>query len=226
MIVLSGVKPLVAGGKSDVYTHPTDKSLLIKVMRPKTVERAIERASFLRGRRKRYYHLLNYWRCLEEQTAVLATEGHIPPHLEEVVGFVETDLGIGLVVRGETYRGQLAPTLRSIMKAGQFTEDMLRKADEFFDWLLSSPIIINDMKPVNLVFSEGRDGLERFVLIDGYGETAAIPVKSWFPWLNRAAKRKKIRKIRSLLTEAVAANVTVRPNRQPPVQSEYRKSHA
>jgi hypothetical protein len=204
MIEIGGATPLVVGGKSRVYKHPADETLLVKILRPEALERGLKRATFWRGRRRRYFHLLNYCRSIEEHAAVLAAGRQHPPHLERVVGLAETDLGIGLVVRGEFYRGALAPSLRSIMKAGKVTEEIIEKLDEFFEWLLDSPIIVNDMKPINLVLSQGRDGRERFVLIDGYGETAAIPVKSWFPALNRYAKRRKAEKLRLLLRQQLA----------------------
>ena len=75
--------------------------------------------------------------------------------------------------------------------------------EEFFHWLERSPLVVNELGIDNLVLSDRQPGRLRIVLIDGYGENAAIPLKSWSQSLNRFDKRQKADKLRSRLKAAV-----------------------
>lgn len=199
MIYLKDRAPVAAGNNSEVYRHPEDETTLVKVVKPEAIARANTRWDFFRGRRRRYFHLKNFMRVLEEQIAVLAAEGRASPHLEEVIGLVETDLGPGLMVRCETYQGEIAPTLHKIMTDGGLKDHMRQPLEAFLAWLEASPIVANDTGVGNMVLSDRRDGELRVVMIDGYGETAAIPLKSWSRWLNRHDKRRKCDSLRRRL---------------------------
>jgi hypothetical protein len=199
IIKLDGCAPSANGAVSHVYDHPEHVDLLVKIIKPKPARRMQVKAVSRYGRRRRYIHLLKYWRCLEEQAAILAAQGTIPAHLEVVLGYVETDLGIGLMVRKETYRGQIAPTLSVLIRQGRFDAPMRRKLCGFLAWLKASPIIVNDLRPENVVLSDARHPDGCFVLIDGYGDTGFLPVKGWFDSVNRFTKRMKIARLERML---------------------------
>ncbi|CAD7054483.1 hypothetical protein REJC140_02170 [Pseudorhizobium endolithicum] len=202
MIHLKDTAPVAAGNNAAVYRHPQDRSVLVKVVRPEAMERYKARWDFLRGRRRRFFHLKNFMRVFEEQVAMYAVEGHASAHLEEVIGLVGTDMGPGLVVRCETYRGEIAPTLANLVASRRFDRRMLSLLDDFFTWLEQSPIVASDLSFRNLVLSDRLDNEPRIVLIDGYGENAAIPLKSWSQSLNRYDKRRKADKLRARLRAA------------------------
>ncbi|CAD7041869.1 hypothetical protein RHAB21_03229 [Pseudorhizobium halotolerans] len=202
MIHLADSAPVASGNNSAVYRHPDDQSILVKVVRSEAARRQKARWGFLRGRRRRFYHLKNFMRVLEEQVAYYAAEGHPSQHLEEVVGLVDTDIGPGLAVRCETFRSDIAPTVASLMKSRRLDRSLLPLLDEFFDWLERSPVVVNELGIDNLVLSDRLPGQLRIVLIDGYGENAAIPLKSWSQSLNRYDKRQKAEKLRARLNAA------------------------
>jgi len=203
MIHLADSVPVASGNNSAVYRHPDDASILVKVVRPEALKRYEARWAFLRGRRRRFSHLKNFIRVLEEQVALYAAEGRSSRHLEEVIGLTDTDVGPGLAVRCETFKGEMAPTLASLVKSRQLDERVLPLLEEFYGWLERSPIVANDLGIDNLVLSDRLTGRPRIVLIDGYGENAAIPLKSWSQSLNRFDKRQKADKLRSRLKAAV-----------------------
>ncbi|MBB6179967.1 YrbL family protein [Pseudorhizobium flavum] len=205
MIHLADSAPVASGNNSAVYRHPDDSSILVKVVRPEAVKRQKTRWGFLRGRRRRFYHLKNFMRVLEEQVAYYAAEGHASQHLEEVVGLIDTDIGPGLAVRCETFRSDIAPAVASLMKSGQLDRSILLLLEEFFDWLERSPLVVNELGIDNLVLSDRLPGRLRIVLIDGYGENAAIPLKSWSQSLNRYDKRQKVEKLRARLNAALSS---------------------
>lgn len=202
MIHLADSAPVASGNNSAVYRHPDEPSILVKVVRPEAVRRQKAHWGFLRGRRRRFFHLKNFMRVLEEQVAYAAAEGHPSQHLEEVVGLVDTDIGPGLAVRCETFRNDIAPTIGSLMKSRRLDRSILALLEEFFHWLERSPLVVNELGIDNLVLSDRQPGRLRIVLIDGYGENAAIPLKSWSQSLNRYDKRQKVDKFRARLKAA------------------------
>jgi hypothetical protein len=199
MIYLRGRDPVAAGNHMSVYGHPDDATVLIKVVRLDVFGKSNPRWDFLRGRRRRFLHLKNFMRVLEEQVAVLARDGKSSSHLEEVIGLVDTDLGPGLMVRCETFRGEMAPTLDKLYASGKLGEYILEPLEVFFSWLENSPVIASDLNTRNLVLSDRQDGKLQIVMIDGYGENAAIPLKSWSRELNRRDKRQKANHVRKRL---------------------------
>jgi hypothetical protein len=206
MIHLGDSAPVAWGNNSAVHRHPNDPSMLVKVVRPEAIRRQKARWGFLRGRRRRFFHLKNFMRVLEEQVAFYAAEGHASQHLEEVIGLVDTDIGPGLAVRCETFHSELAPTVASLMKSRRLDRSILLLLEEFFDWLERSPIIVNELGINNLVLSDRLTGRSRIVLIDGYGENAAVPLKSWSQLINRYDKRQKVDKLRARLNAAALSS--------------------
>lgn len=98
-------------------------------------------------------------------------------------------------MKRETFGGELAPNVHTLLSEGRFELRMMPRFEEFVRWLETSPVIVNDIGLRNIVLSDRVGSAPRFVLIDGYGETAAVPFKSWSSRWNRWDKRKKIRSI-------------------------------
>jgi len=116
--------------------------------------------------------------------------------VQNIIGFADTDMGLGLVV--EAVRGadgELAPTLEHLKKNNQLNDAVLSALEEFFEWLLASPVIINDLHLNNLVYDQHG----RVVMIDGLGDRHLIPIKAYSQRFNRAYKHKKIERLRRRL---------------------------
>ncbi|MEF2070936.1 YrbL family protein [Consotaella aegiceratis] len=196
MIILSNKSPLTSGGRHEIFVDPRDPARLIKVSREDFIARKSVKTAFWYGSERRYGHLKDLLRSLREQLTVFVTCDSYVPWLEQVVGFTETDRGIGLVVVAERWEGGLAPTLAQVIAAGEFDAQAKIDFDVFCRELVDSPIVVNDSNLRNIVYSGDASGRRRFVLIDGYGETSFMPLKSWLPWLNRRAKLKMVASLR------------------------------
>ncbi|MFI9654893.1 YrbL family protein [Guyparkeria sp. GHLCS8-2] len=103
---------------------------------------------------------------------------------------IDTDMGADLLVEAVLdENGELAPTLHDLVEGGRFGPHEQRALERFADWALASNVLINDLSPDNLAWHPSG----HFVMIDGLGDRAGIPIRAVSPWLNRVYKRKKIR---------------------------------
>jgi hypothetical protein len=190
-------EPIAVGTSRLVYQHPSDPDLLVKVMRPDFLAR--------RNSRTRWYHRLKPTRMLSifirelREWLVLYSKGEKTGHsLEQVVGIYETDLGIGMLVRAvRDPAGRIAPRLDELLEAGQFDEDAARDLDAFCAAVAESAVTLGALKPGNIVYGVDGAGQRQFILIDGFGEGALIPLRGAFPILNRLAKRQHVRRLRA-----------------------------
>jgi hypothetical protein len=198
MIRLENEAPVAQGGKCFVFIHPDNADWLVKVVGQPDIIRAQAKSAFWHGHERRYRHLKNFLRAIREQIVMMAEQQQASPYIQYVVGLTETDLGIGLMVLAERLAGQLAPTLHDLRAAGALDDDLRHCLQRFTEWIATSPVVVNDLSLKNVVLSD-RGGIGRhFVLVDGYGETAAIPLKSWLNWVNRLAMRRKIARLTRL----------------------------
>jgi len=176
-----------------VFRHPHDRSLLIKVIRPEVIAKRWGEDRQWYKMRRRYGHYVSYVRECEEYIAGCAGHDGPLPFAQKIVGFVTTDLGLGLVmeaVLGED--GQLAPTLASLVKGREIGPQLRSEIDSFLDDLIASSLIVADLNPTNIVRGTAPGGGHRFVVIDGLGLSTVLPFKL-IPAINRASKRKRAR---------------------------------
>jgi len=209
MFRLKDAEIIAAGHTRDVYRHPDDASLLIKVIRPSAIEARYGRgAPWYKFKRRRYRHLIAYLREVREQIAVHAAGGQHPPFLQKIVGFAETDMGMGLVVEAvRAADGSFAPTVAELARQGRLDPARLAALDRFLDEMVNSPVIVADLNPFNVVYGcgAGRSGeAEHFVLIDGIGHKNVIPLERMSARINRWSKARKAVRFR----EMVAARLT------------------
>ena len=202
-MIVSSLQPIGNGSQRTVFVYPDDPSLIVKVPHARYVERRSGRYSWrwykkYWRRRLRTRHFIVFLREINEQFAVRAVCSGIPPHMQTILGFVETDLGMGLVcrcVRGKG--GELAPTLRSVVLEGRFDQSARRHLEEFFAWLLDSPLIVSDLNLGNIVYGHDPEKGALFVVVDGIGDKNLIPLSSLSRRLNKMAKQRRIRRLRA-----------------------------
>ena len=151
-----------------------------------------------KSKKRRYGHLVSYVREIREHIAVNAAGTEHPDYLQKIVGFAETDLGLGLVVEAIfAPDGSYAPTLRTLASTGQMaTDDVQRAFDRFCDAIAGSPVIIADLHMANVVYGSRDSAPPHFVIIDGVGHKTLVPLELMSPWINRWNNRKKISKLR------------------------------
>ncbi len=113
-----------------------------------------------------------------------------------MVGVQETDLGLGLVVEGYfDSKGQLAPTLSTLLKKERFTNKHLEKLRVFLDNITESELIVGDLNSRNIIFATLPDQDGKFVLIDGLGDKTFLPMQKWFARLKKRNKKKYAEKL-------------------------------
>jgi hypothetical protein len=206
MIRLQGAPVIAAGNTRDVYLHPDDPALLIKVVRASAIEKRYgSGAPWYKSRRRRYGHLIAVLREVREQLAVHVNGGPHPRFLQKIVGFVETDLGMGLVVEAVRSRdGGSAPTVATLASKGLMDGPKLEALDRFLEEVVASPAIVADLNPFNVVYSDAPPHEPHFVLIDGIGHKNLVPLERMSSAINRWSKVRKVARFREMLAERMA----------------------
>jgi hypothetical protein len=176
-VVLVLSEKVGAGNDREVWRHPLNRSLGIKVPKPEQ-ERAQNEID------------LHY-------SAHLARSGIAGPHLARVHGWADTNRGRGLVVDLILQPdGTPCPTLPQALRDGTISEmeaaDLIREA---FDWLGNNGVMLADFGVHNfLVHRSTPSDRPHLVFIDGLG-TRHFDFKYWarctFGVLERWAARQK-----------------------------------
>jgi len=188
---------LAEGSSRVIYRHPDNCNWLIKVLKPEYIQRKS-------GAKAPWYKKLRPLGCfvgfereLREQLRIYLHYGYHPSCLYFIVGMQPTNLGLGQVVEVVCGRdGELAPTLRTLIRRKHYDSIAEQALERFFDWLLESPIVISDLTLDNLVYRYTASMGEHFCIIDGVGEPNLIPLKSSFKWWNSTSKQRWIEKIK------------------------------
>ena len=191
---LSHLEPVAQGAQKLVFRHPDDPRVLVKVVNPRFIERHDRRDSFYKKRRRIGHHRAFAREMIEHLVVRALQPGRLAPcpHMQNILGVVDTDMGAALLVEAVLdENGDLAPTLRDQLETGRFGPREQQALEDFLDWALDSNVLINDLSTDNLAWHP--DG--HFVMIDGLGDRAGIPIRAVSPWLNRVYKRKKIRQL-------------------------------
>jgi hypothetical protein len=188
---LRDATPLAAGSTRLVYAHPAGPDLLIKVLRKATRIRHGSGSRLKQLRTDRPVKL--FLREIREQL-LLTANGESPLwFLQAICGFVETDLGVGLVV--EALRGadgDLAPTLVDLIRRGGFDGEARADLARFVGALRESDVALCAVGPVNVVYAQDPALGRRFVLVDGFGERGFLPVKRISRILHRHTKERQL----------------------------------
>jgi hypothetical protein len=194
IIELRNVEPVARGGRRLVFRHPGDPALIIKVFRPEYLAKTgTGPLSAWRQKRRRYRHLFPFFQEVREHVAVCAAGGRPSRHMQNLVGFAETDYGMGLVYDAVLdTEGRYAPTLDDVIDRGLYTPEVQRAFEDFRAWLIDAPVVVNDLRGGNVVLAHDQGGAPFFVLIDGIGERTIIPIKGVALWLNRRSKKRHL----------------------------------
>ncbi|MHA6323921.1 YrbL family protein [Roseivivax sp. CAU 1753] len=181
ILSLATATRLARGSERAVYRMPGAADQLIKVMLPK-YRRGFDGLDpdSRAGRRK---HAEAYALFAREDAALRAARqrSETPP-LAAIIGYRETDQGRGQVV--EMIRGPdggLAPSLAEQAATGALDDRQMQALATFVDAVYRCHIVVHDAGPANIVWDATA---ARYVLVDGFGDRSAVPLKSWFRALN------------------------------------------
>lgn len=175
---LSNETPFAAGGNRVCYVHPDDPALCIKVRRPDfSLADKRNRASFP----KRLLPLSSFDDNAEEFRVMQQLDENfgesLYAHVSRCHGFVDTDLGAGLVselVRDEN--DEVSETLKKYLWDYGFTEDCQKKLTEFAEHWQKTLIPSRALLLHNIVVQRDNSGcIQRLVVIDGLGSPNLIP---------------------------------------------------
>jgi hypothetical protein len=78
------------------------------------------------------------------------------------------------------------------VRGGGVTPELLQKLGQLTDELIKYNLVVGKLHAHNMVLAV-RGGEERFVVIDGYGETALIPIHTWSDRINAAHTRSRLK---------------------------------
>ncbi len=193
LLRLDGLEPVARGRMRLVFRHPHDPSLLVKVIRPDVIDQRWGSGMQWYKKRRRYGQYISFIRETEEYIAGYAQHGTSVPFAQKITGYVETDLGLGMVMEAALDpKGNLAPTLARLAK-GKLVDDTIRaELERFTSALIDSDIIVADLNPANIVRAYHPEHGHHFVLIDGLGVSTILPFKRISRALNRASKRRRV----------------------------------
>jgi len=188
---LSAQRPLTAGSERLIYQHPADPHLLLKVLDEQAFAR--QRAKHpVRDWHKRFRRS-PYQGYLAELAEYITSQSpdnkvrDIP--LARVLGVVQTTAGLGLLTEKITGPdGDLAPTLREVVRHRGLNPDLRADLDVFFRLLADAHVVVNDLGPSNIVVGVNASGQTGLWLIDGFGNKQAIPLFA----LNKTWNRRRI----------------------------------
>jgi hypothetical protein len=206
-ILLNCRTPIASGNNRDVFAHPDDTDLLIKTVKPEALEkRSGPEARWTKFLFRRYKHYQTFLRECQEHIVSHLDSERLPDFIHTIVGFVQTDRGLGLVTRAERDRsGAYAKTLAKLIAEGLFDEEAQLALEKFKQAFLESSVIVTDLSIKNVVYAYNQKSGSHFVVIDGYGEKNIIPLNSSFRWCNLQSKRKRIKRIELSVERAIKA---------------------
>ncbi|MDA8712544.1 PhoP regulatory network YrbL family protein [Alphaproteobacteria bacterium] len=201
MVDLSKSVPFAEGGRRICYQHPENPDLCIKVSKPDTI--ITRRANMPLHRRLRplsafddNHDEIKGYRQLVVKRAVGDENAPLWQHVPKCYGFVETNIGLGLVSDFYHTHNKPAPTVQQLLYDNGLTPELQAALDEFAQFLSDSLLVTRAIIPHNIVFA--ADG--RIKLIDGIGGRNLIPIAEFFPFpsYNIFAKRKAQKRIKDM----------------------------
>ena len=191
-LFLNEADQITSGVQRAVYGHPYDKTKLIKVLKP--AEAMPKRSNFngrfdrllpstrIRQIRKEYQEYLRIMLANPEPDFALP--------ITHMFGFATTNLGLGCITEKVTNAdGSLGQTLGDKVSSKTLEASDVDLLNQTIGRIYAYNIRASDMNPKNFVIGH-RDngngpGIKQCVLVDGFGDIHAIPVRSMAKWSNR-----------------------------------------
>nr|WP_208347132.1 YrbL family protein [Pseudaestuariivita rosea] len=192
-IDLANLEPFAQGSERLIYKSPSNNRQLVKVIKEKHRKRPMDNL-YERMTLGPYILFMREYAAYISALMMQEKLGRRPP-LPRIFGTVPTDQGIGQLVRMiSDEMGKIAPTLQDLLQTDGFTQTELNLLNQFVEDLYGFHIVAYDLKPKNIVL-EVKKSVRRFVLVDGFGDRALIPLKSIFTKLNNRKLDKEIAKL-------------------------------
>ncbi|MCD1627068.1 PhoP regulatory network YrbL family protein [Seohaeicola saemankumensis] len=208
-LALAHLAPVANGQDRYVYFHPDYPDFLFKAPKPLEAALGLETGtpmSLGMADLKNFRRLMlklaprSLWHpffkesdCyLRARLSGIASDDLPIPNL---YGFCDSDIGPVLAVERVAMPDEmLGRTLKSIATKGELGPDKIDMLNQFTERMFRHAIIAGDMTAANIVL--GQRGMNiQFVLIDGFGDIHAIPLRSLSARINRIAMIRSFRKM-------------------------------
>lgn len=204
MLLLKNQSPIAQGRMRYVYPHPADSGLVVKVIRPDVIDERWGSGQSWYKAQRRFGQYISYMRETAEYVAMYSRYGRSLPFAQKVVGFVETDLGLGLVIAAALDReGKLAPSLSTLVNSGLLNDEISQNLEKFILQVMDCDIIVADLHGGNIVYAYTPEEGDHFVMIDGLGLSNILPLKAVFARLNRKSKRRHVARLRERIASSI-----------------------
>lgn len=199
VIGLRQQEPLGRGRSRLVFQHPRHRDRIIKVLCQQHAARNASRTNPF-SRTARYGGYKVFAMEVEYLIGVAARHPHLLPLFAWIHGLVRIDLGLGMVQQKITDdRGEVAPSLAALARRGMLAERHRALVEDFLALLEREHVVFNDLKAQNIVAEGPREAPTRLVMIDGFGEPTALPLRTCLPRYNRWYQRSRIAALRAEL---------------------------
>ena len=184
MLKLEGAKILGQGMERICYLHPDDANKVIKIPKtqsPKSIQQNQKEYRSFQYISKRHKKLTCISGCY---------------------GFVETDLGSGLVCQCiRNFQGSISKSLFEILilQHNYPYDRLVHCVNELCSFLLKENIQLFDLNPKNIVINVQKDGAYKAISIDlkgRYANNEFIPFSTYIPFFSR---KKILRRWQQLL---------------------------
>ncbi len=206
MISLANEQPFARGGNRLCFVHPDDPSRCIKVRRPDfTLEDCRRKKGFPKNLRR----LSAFDDNLEEFKVVQSLERQkgevIFSHIYRCFGFVETDLGKGLVtelVRDED--GRISLSLKQYIWEYGYNKACQAAVRDLSLFWKQHLVPSRDLLTHNVLVQQGANGeIIRLVVIDGLGSPHPLPFDLFPGFYRLRYVSKKVNRFNGRIAEFV-----------------------
>lgn len=216
---LRDAKPFGVGGRRLCYVHPQESDKCIKVLRQdekRTVRiTSKKRLPFTRYFQREYDNNAHEKHTLDRLAARIGDQ--LGTHLPRCYGYVETDMGRGLVLDlVRDHDGGISRSLRELISIGYDLDQFRLAFDELRAFFLKHNILTRAVLDHNIAAQHRSDGTWRLVMIDGLGDPAWLPLAQWIRPLGRAKIRRRFEvawpRLQRLTTNRVTREQIARSN--------------
>ena len=182
MIELNSDNLLASGGGRDVYQHPHDQDLLLKVNRNKPARPSLK--AHFQIEKRRFGPYREWFVEHRHYIACLNQRGSGPSYLPEFRGFTDTSQGIAQIVEKirDADSGNLSKTLtQSLQSPDVNISELTALIEQLFRDFGRDRVVFRDLNPTNLCVVRNREGRpSHIVVVDGLGDFTLIKVRSYF----------------------------------------------
>ena len=183
IIDINQLKLIGEGTQKKVYQHPTNIDKVIKIMRTELVDKngGILKQSRLRAHRQNGVYrqfrreVLQYMQLCKNN--FYSKDFNFP--VETIYGFIETNQGLGLVTE-KIYdlNHKRTISLENLYKNKALEKKHIEALKRFFKQCEKLHVVFGEVNQAGIMYTESRNNIPEFVLVDGIGDKLFIPFRS------------------------------------------------